>query len=215
MTPSLDGEIRDGRHRPVRVWEVLRPVLFVFLTWVALTLIYENLASWANRWSLYLLMFGLVLFFFIFLYSVIKIVVHLYKKRARRAFASMLACIVIVFCFVEPARITNGVDIARSYAVGSLHWWSCIKPAAELGNDARFGFCERHFLSPNVVRLTVYDSSDGSAFPEGSESTQWKKFVMSFEDGDLFGRCSFSSRRIMGHLYFVDFNCEEPALLRR
>jgi hypothetical protein len=115
---------------------------------------------------------------------------------------------VIVFCFIERVMVVDGLDFVRFYASEGFYS-SCI------GRDDKFGFCEKHFLDPNFIRLTIYDSSDGLALPEGRQSADWKKFVLSFEGGSLFGVCPFSSRVVSRHFYFVDSNCEEPPLIQR
>jgi hypothetical protein len=199
----------------VNVWPLLRSTVFALATVVAFILLYQNVVAWAALWALVFLVGGLIILAVIVLYSAIRTVIHLYKGRVLSALANVLTCLVFIFCAVEPVRTVNGLDLARFYAFGDRYPLPCIKPAPELGHDAEYGFCGRHFLGPNAVRLTVYDSSDGIALPEGSQSAEWKAFVLSFEGGDLFGECSFSSKKVGRHFYFVDFNCEEPALIRR
>jgi hypothetical protein len=196
------------------VWLFLRPAVLAFAGWVAFALLYLNLLPWAARWLVLYEIFVIVIFVVVFSYCMIRALTHLYRKSMRPAFAHALACMIIVLCIAEPLMIVNGLDLVRFYASEGFYS-SCIKPAIALGGDAKFGVCEKHFLDPSVVRLTVYDSSDGLAFPEGSQSVQWKKFVLSLEGGALFGVCSFSSRAVSRHFYFVDFNCEEPPLIQR
>jgi hypothetical protein len=196
------------------VWLFLRPAAFAFAAWVAFALLYLNLLPWAARWLVFYEIFVIAIFVAVVLYCMIRIPTHLYRKNVRLALAQALACMVIVLCFVEPVMLVNGLDYLRFYASEGFYS-SCIKPADELGRDAKFGVCEKHFLDPNFVRLTVYASSDGLSLPEGSQSAEWKKFVLSSEDGTLFGVCPFSSRAVSRHFYFVDFNCEEPPLIQK
>jgi hypothetical protein len=122
------------------VWLFLRPAVFAFAAWVTFTLLYLNLLSWAARWLIFYVIFIIVIFIVIFSYCVIRILMHLYRKHVLLAFAQALACVVIVFCFIERVMVVDGLDFVRFYASEGFYS-SCIKPAVELGRDDKFGFC--------------------------------------------------------------------------
>jgi hypothetical protein len=205
-----------GRAFRSSVWLLLRPAVLSFAAWIALALLYLNLLTWAGAsWSFSYAILVVAIFLILFSYFVIRAFTTVFRRNFKSAFGYVIACAVIVACFVQRVMIIDGVDFVKFYASRGFYS-SCIKPAAELGDDAKFGFCESHLLGRDLVRLTVYDSSDGLALPEGAQSAVWSKFVASFEGGDsLFGVCSFSSRSIARHFYVVDFNCEEPPLVHR
>lgn len=196
------------------VWLLLRPAAIALALWIAFAVLYLNLLPWAAAWLVFYELLVIAIFVVFFCFCVVRALTHLFRRRMLLAIAYALACAVVILCLARPLTIVNGLDLARFYASESFYS-ACIKAAPELGGDARFGVCQEHFLDPNFVRVTVYDSSDGLALPEGNQSASWKNFVLSFEGAELFGKCSFSSKLAARHFYFVDFNCEEPPLIRR